>query len=653
MNEEYAKSYNEFLQKKKITVPSSGFEPQEINPKLFQWQSDIVRWACKKGKAAIFADCGLGKGQPYGSKVLSPTGWIEIQDLKVGDKVISSDGNYHNVIGVYPKNEIDTYRFYYSDGVSCVFDKDHLHIVRTPNDRARDRNWRVLSTTEILNANNIRYGKKSKSKTYDIPVVNPINFESKHLSISPYIMGAFIGDGYIKGNISITNPDVEVIERIRNELPDCVKLEHDIDFTYNLITGFTGNKTHEFRQFFKDYEIFGKLSHEKFIPNDYLFSSVSQRLDLLRGLMDTDGYIESTCEYSTTSEQLANDVMFLIRSLGGIPTLHVKNASYYSKKYGHRVECKKAYRVLFSLKTFNPFYLSRKANKWNPNPRDNGRWINKIEYEKKQRTVCIAVDSPDHSYVTENMIVTHNTAMQLQWAKLVSEYTNMPVLILAPLAVSQQTKREGAKFDIEVNVCRTQEDVKDGINITNYEMLQHFDASKFSGIVLDESSILKHKDSKTRIMLTEVFEQTPYKLCCTATPAPNDFMELGTHAQFLGIMTQPEMLSTFFVHDGGDTSKWRLKGHAESKFFEWIADWACCLTNPSDLGYEQGGFDLPPLNIIEVAVKADSIVDDDGQYSLLSKVTQTLSERRESRRSTIYQRAEKTNNLARMIIYNG
>ena len=143
------------------------------------------------------------------------------------------------------------------------------------------------------------------------------------------------------------------------------------------------------------------------------------------------------------------------------------------------------------------------------------------------------------------------TAMQLQWSAQVSEHTGKPVLICAPLAVAAQTQREGIKFNVPVTVCRKQCDVQPGVNITNYEMLSHFEAERFSGVVLDESSILKDATSSTRKLLTAMFKNTPFKLCCTATPSPNDYMELGTHSEFLGIMTQPEMLSTFFCHDGG------------------------------------------------------------------------------------------------------
>lgn len=238
------------------------------------------------------------------------------------------------------------------------------------------------------------------------------------------------------------------------------------------------------------------------------------------------------------------------------------------------------------------------------------------------------------------------TPMQLQWAQQVADHTGKPVLILAPLAVAQQTKREGVKFGVTVTLCRKQSDVCAGVNITNYEMLEHFNADCFDGIALDESSILKHGTSKTRQLVTESFRKTPYKLCCTATPAPNDFMELGTHAEFLGIMTQTEMLSTFFIHDGGNTSKWRLKGHAESKFFEWVASWACCLTSPADLGYDGTGYDLPPLNVHEIVVKSGDLENESGQIMLFANTTQTLNERRAARRGSLNDRVNAAAQIA-------
>ena len=241
---------------------------------------------------------------------------------------------------------------------------------------------------------------------------------------------------------------------------------------------------------------------------------------------------------------------------------------------------------------------------------------------------------------------TGKTRMLLQWANMVHKHENKAVLILAPLAVAQQTRAEGVLCGIDVKVVRDQNECENGLNITNYEMLQHFDASFFCGVVLDESSIIKHKDGKTRQMIQDMFEETSYKLCCTATPAPNDFMELGTHAQFLGVMKQTEMLATFFVHDGGETQSWRLKGHAEKKFFEWVAGWAACFKRPQDLGYEEEGYELPDLRIHEETVESTSTELIDGQMMMFAPVGKTLLERRSARRNSLQDRVNRAAEIA-------
>lgn len=223
------------------------------------------------------------------------------------------------------------------------------------------------------------------------------------------------------------------------------------------------------------------------------------------------------------------------------------------------------------------------------------------------------------------------TLMQLEWAK----HIGGTVLILAPLAVSKQTISEGEKFGIEVKHCLSQEDIIDGgINITNYERMDRFDFSKFRGIVLDESSILKAQSGKIRSQLIEYCRQIPYRLACTATPAPNDLMELCNHSEFLGVMSSNEMLATFFVHDGGDTSKWRLKRHAVHDFWRWVASWSVMLTNPADLGYDGSRYNLPPLHISQHTVHTEKQPE-----TLFAVEALTLQERQQARRDSVQDRA--------------
>lgn len=228
------------------------------------------------------------------------------------------------------------------------------------------------------------------------------------------------------------------------------------------------------------------------------------------------------------------------------------------------------------------------------------------------------------------------TAMQLEWAEQIRRRTVGKVIIIAPLAVSAQTKREGEKFDIKVNICASQDDVvSDAVNITNYEKLEKFIASEFIAVVLDESSIIKSFSGKIRNQIIGMFQQTPYKLACTATPAPNDYMELGNHSEFLGVMTRAKMLAMYFVHDGGQTSKWRLKGHAAELFWKWLSTWCVVMDDPKKLGYDIDGYDLPKLTIHQIVVDGDEPVTE----------TLSLTERREARRESLELRCRAASEL--------
>jgi len=224
------------------------------------------------------------------------------------------------------------------------------------------------------------------------------------------------------------------------------------------------------------------------------------------------------------------------------------------------------------------------------------------------------------------------TPMQLEWARHIPG----KVLIVAPLAVASQTIEEAAKFhEGKIEYLIEDADIE-GNGITNYERLDRFDPGRYAGIVLDESSILKSYTGKIRNDIIERFSQIPYRLAATATPAPNDFMELGNHAEFVGAMSRTEMLSMFFVHDGGETQKWRLKGHAEEEFWRWVASWAVMIRKPSDLGYQDGKFTLPELSVEQIDVETEAAQDG----FLFPVAAQTLQERQQARRATIADRAK-------------
>lgn len=231
------------------------------------------------------------------------------------------------------------------------------------------------------------------------------------------------------------------------------------------------------------------------------------------------------------------------------------------------------------------------------------------------------------------------TLMEMTWAQNVVEYTNKPVLLIAPIAVSSQiTLREAPKFNFNVTHVHNQDLVTcPGIYTTNYEKMDHFDMSSFGGVVLDESSILKSKNGHYRSKLIKECQPVPFRLAATATPAPNDFMELGNHAEFLGIMSYTDMLSTFFVHDGGSTQNWRLRGHAENAFWKWMCSWSIMIRNPQDLGYENKGYDLPKLDQIQHVIGAEYVPNIDTGM-LFPLQAETMQERLKARRCTIKER---------------
>lgn len=234
----------------------------------------------------------------------------------------------------------------------------------------------------------------------------------------------------------------------------------------------------------------------------------------------------------------------------------------------------------------------------------------------------------------------------LEFGRVIVEHTNKPVLMLAPLAVGPQHQREAEKFGIDATYVREPHEITGaGIWITNYERLDKFDAGQFAGVILDESSIIKGFNGKTSRALIQSFAATPYRLACTATPAPNDHMELGQHCEFLGIMRGMEMLSRWFINDTSTASQdWRIKGHAVDAFWDWVASWSRCVALPSDLGFSDDGFALPAMEMFQHIVTADRSKDageeKDGQARIFRIPETSATSIHREKRMTIDARAD-------------
>lgn len=233
---------------------------------------------------------------------------------------------------------------------------------------------------------------------------------------------------------------------------------------------------------------------------------------------------------------------------------------------------------------------------------------------------------------------TGKSISMLNWANILTQKLDINALILAPLGVAKQTVGEAEKFGMVAKYASNQSQVNSKITVTNYERLHSFDASYFDAVVIDESSVLKSYTSATRNLIIDSFSKTPYKLSCSATPSPNDYMELGNQAEFLGIMTRPEMLAMFFEHDGADTSNWILKHHARSEFWKWVNCWAIMLNHPRDINFEQPGYDLPPLNFQTSKVSTKIILN---TKKLIQSEAKGLSEQRFVRKESMRDRCQK------------
>ena len=389
----------------------------------------------------IVAPLGVGKAQPLTSNILTPDGYKKMGDIKVGDKVVGRDGNSYNVTGVFPQGIRPIYKVSFSNGTSCECDEEHLWDVNTYWQRSRktyvkgsgrkhpkkrfnpDNSFRTMSLKEIMEKGLTKATLGGfETKTFKIPNHECVNFNEQNITVNPYIIGYYIGDGCCqRTTITVGAQDYDsAIVNIGN------LLKEDANFSYSQQRNiWTININKTTRKLLK--EIFGDIkSEDKFIPKNYLFNSKEVRMELLQGLMDSDGYINKTgvMEYNTKSPQLSEDFYFLVRSLGAYAYKSVKNSGYKDKN-GNYVDCGLSYRVRFSFhdETIIPFKLYRKLERVKYRTKyKNQIYITKIEYIGEKEAQCIMVNSDEHLYLTEDFIVTHNTSITTGISAAAAQY---------------------------------------------------------------------------------------------------------------------------------------------------------------------------------------------------------------------------------------
>ena len=445
----------------KIANDDSPLEVDGISPewKMHSYQNAEIRRQARQFGGINGFNVGLGKAQPLDAKVLTPNGWVLMGDLKVGDEVIAYDGSVTHVTGVYPQGEKDIYECIFSDGAKTRCCDEHLWLTETENDRQKSnyhaRNGRIRKFNSVKSLNEIRHSlvRGKKQKNHKIPLVKLIDFVEKDYFIAPYVMGVLLGDGsFSDKSIGFCSNEIEIVSKVKahveqiNGLSLKTAIAKDRADNHKISIGNVGGKINPYTEKLREYGLQGCVADTKFIPKEYLLGSFQQRVDLLHGLMDTDGYVSKdgiTVQYYSTSQQLANDVVELVRSLGGVGWIASKIPTFKYK--GEKKQGKRIYTVSIRMRPeINPFSLRRKAERVKPKEKYLPvRYFVEVKHIGKQLAQCISIDHPSHLYVTDDYIVTHNTATSLvsvQHAQNIG--VKKKTLFIVPSAVLSNWRKE-------------------------------------------------------------------------------------------------------------------------------------------------------------------------------------------------------------------
>lgn len=378
---------------------------------------------------------GTGKAQPLYSKILTPTGWTTMGEVSVGDEVIGRDGKRTTVVSIHPQGEKEIYRVIFTDGTHTDCCNEHLWHTKTQLDRDKKRSGSVKELSEIRET--LRVGSMQK-RNHSIPMIEAVEFEKSDIPLDPYMLGLLLGDGTLSTkNVKFCSADKEIIEDIArtSEEYGCLLKSEDGGINYRI----NQNGSKKIIDGLISLNLKGKKSDTKFIPNEYLFNSSEIRLSMLRGLMDTDGFVSkdgTSVVYYSVSRHLADGVKFIVQSFGGKAVITIKNPKY--KHNGEIKDGKTCFCVHISLPPeVNPFKMKRKAELVRPKSKYKPtRYIDRIEYVGKHEAKCISVSSPEHLYITDDFIVTHNTSLAAVAAMHMLDKGMYEKLILCRPAVS-------------------------------------------------------------------------------------------------------------------------------------------------------------------------------------------------------------------------
>lgn len=527
---------------KKLLIDSTKEAPRPFILKSFDdkeprpYQYEGIEFATSKGLRVLFADeMGLGKGGPHSEPILTPSGWKTYGTITLEDKVIGADGKAHNITAIYDRGILQTYRVSFNDGSYTIVDADHLWEVNTPVRKNRG-NPSIVKSTISLKAN--LFGSTNstgkKNLKWYIPVTKPVEMLEQINKIDPYSMGLLLGDGCFTEDyrVSYATEDQELLFALRLGLNS---VSGELEYTGSGCN-FRVNKCATLRAELKNYGLAGKYSHEKFVPDTYKFNTIKNRLAMLRGLMDTDGSIwnNGIIEFTSSSQQLANDVKFLVESLGGIALISTKIPTFEYK--GEKKEGKLCYRVVINI-GINPFLLRRKARLYKENTKYSPtRGITSIEPHSVEPVICISTNAPRNLYLTRDCIVTHNT-VQFLGSLLKNKDKVFPCIIVTKKSLLTQTAREilrwMGKDYLAQTIHSSKEFILPGLNfyIISYDMVKKFgyvrlkEEIKPQSLVLDECQAIKNADADRTVAVQRLSVGIPYALAASGTYIKNNAAE--------------------------------------------------------------------------------------------------------------------------------
>lgn len=494
---------------------------------LYDYQKDAADKMIKERHGVVVMPCGSGKGLPLDAKIYTPDGFKQNGALRVGDDVIGSDGETYQVTGIYDKGEVPAYKITFSDSTEIVCDKGHLWTVQKQTQRFDNPNkWWTISTEEIYK----QYKSIKRQDLLYIPIVNPVKFKSKEISVNPWLLGFLVGDGCFRKDICVSVSESDLLQKVadivHNEYPtERMEVKNKWDWRF-----VGGNIKHAI----DGVKLSGLHSYEKFIPNEYKYNSVDIRLSVLQGLFDADGYCGNggIYEYSTSSKQLAKDVVEIIQSLGGTAKIRVRKPVYTYK--GEKMIGRDSYRIQFKLYDFVPFTSNKHSM----------RYHERTHYTKPYRIIknivpcnpiisrCITVNAPDSLYVTDGFVVTHNTQTALECVAKLGLRTLW--LTHTQDLLNQSMERAKNCFSCSKDMFGTitagKVNISNGITFATVQTMCKLDLmqyrSKWAVVVVDECQHCCGSPTKVTQFYKVVNSlYAPYKFGLTATPERTDGLD--------------------------------------------------------------------------------------------------------------------------------